>query len=337
MDFIKEPQLKGILKIAPISNMGAVSLTPENISDNNLLRPLKDIVDICGTNPTSISFSVNTNSSEESGRTSDLNMHKDILGRVRSMEIEMPPLTREGYQNLQELFLDLTENIDYSNIVQMDSNLTSGSRQYIKVTNSKDYKGFTIYAKMRNESTGWVGTINYKLDSNTNGEYELSIIDYYNTKGSPLTNTDVLKALKVKISDEYIEIAVGPNYYFQTADSFETEAEKNAYLANMEKNYGYTFLQVSATIDVEETLTSDNYSYVIWYLIEYMSPEMNTPIKEIVYVGDSSFTNVKPFYKPNIVYDENGCIKTLDEIYVRDVKLNLIAKTAKSKRKYSWG
>ena len=153
MDFIKEPQLKGILKIAPISNVGAVSLTPENISENNLLRPLRDIVDICGTNPSSISFSINTNSSEESGRTSDLNMHKDVLGRVRSMEIDMPPLTKEGYQNLQELLLDLTENIDYSNVVQRESNLSSGSREYVKVSNSQDYKGFIIYAKMRNEHT----------------------------------------------------------------------------------------------------------------------------------------------------------------------------------------
>ena len=335
MNFITEPQLRGILKIAPISNMGAVSLTPENISSNNLLRPLKDIVDICGTNPESISFSVNTNSSEESGRTSDLNMHKDILGRVRSIEINMPPLTKENYQNLQELFMDLTENVDYSNIVQVDSNLSSGSREYIKISNSQDYKGFIIYAKMRNEYTGWVGTINERLDFNTNGEYEFQIKDYYNVKGSTLNNINELKALKVRISDEYIEIAVGTNYYFQTADSV-SENNKEQYLSDMSKNYGYTFLQVSATIDVTPTVTNENYSYVIWYLIEYMSPEMNIPIREIVYVGDSSFVNVKPFYKPNITYDNDGCIKTLDEIYVMDVKINLIAKTAKAKRKYQW-
>lgn len=322
MDYIKEPQLRGILKIAPISNKGAVSLTPENISDMDLIRPLKDIVDICGTNPQTITFSVNTNSSEESGRTSDLNMHKDILGRVRSMEVNFPPLTKENYQNLQELLLDLTENIDYSNLVQKETNLASGLRDYVKVANNSSYKGFYVYAKMRNYKTGWVGTISETIESNTAGEYELSIKDYYNTLGNTLQNTDELKALKVKISSEYIEIAVGPNY------NFSTEGEEN------ENNYGYTFLQVDATVDVTPTIDNENYAYVVWYLIEYMSPEMNDPIREIVYVGDSSFTNIEPFYKPNIVYDKDGCIKTLDEIYVKNVKVSLVAKTAKSKKRY---
>lgn len=331
--FTPEPYLRGVLKIAPISNKGAVSLTPENVTNLDLIRPLQDIIDICGTNPTSIVFGINTNSSEESGRTSDLNMHKDILGRVRSFEIEMPPLKREGYQNLQELLMDLTENIDYSNLVQMESNLESGSREYIKVSNSSDYQGFIIYAKMRNEKTGWVGTINAELDSNTNGEYEFSIEDYYNSKGASLKDEDELKALKIKISDEYIEIAVGPNYYFQTADSIDDE-DKDKYLEDMSNNYGYTFLQVSANIEVTPTITNENYAYVVWYLIEFMSPETNTVIREIVYVGDSSFTNIKPYYQPNITYDENGAIKTLNEIYVKDLKINLIAKTAKAKQRF---
>lgn len=309
MIFTPEPYLRGVLKIAPVSNKGAVSLTPENITDLDLIRPLQDIIDICGTNPSSISFSVNTNSSEESGRTSDLNMHKDILGRVRSMEIEMPPIKKEGYQNLQELLMDLTENVDYSIVAQGNSNLESGETESISGTNSTDYQGFTIYAKVRNSTTGWVGTVNGTIDANVNGDYQFYLTDYYNVNGTGLSDNEELKALRVTINGDNITVS-------------------------MMNGYGYNFIQLSATIEVTPTITNENYSYVVWYLIEFMSPEMNNPIREIVYVGDSSFTNIKPYYKPSITYDSDGAVKTLNEIYVKDLKINLIAKTAKAKRRF---
>lgn len=89
-----------------------------DISNSNLLEPIQDILDICGTNPTSIKYGKNTSSSEESGRTQGsaddgiyLNMHKDILGRVRNFTLDFPPMFKEKYSKLDNLFMNKTETI----------------------------------------------------------------------------------------------------------------------------------------------------------------------------------------------------------------------------------
>lgn len=103
----------------------AVTLPEEFVADTqyytyqtDLLSPLKDIIDICGVNPSEIVYSKNTNSSEESGRTQGsaetgvyLNMHKDILGRVRDITMTFPPIFKEKYQSLDNLFMSLVENV----------------------------------------------------------------------------------------------------------------------------------------------------------------------------------------------------------------------------------
>lgn len=89
-----------------------------DISNSSLLEPIQDILDICGTNPSSIKYGKNTSSSEESGRTQGsaelgiyLNMHKDILGRVRNFTFNFPPMFKEKYSKLDELFMSKTEDI----------------------------------------------------------------------------------------------------------------------------------------------------------------------------------------------------------------------------------
>lgn len=92
-----------------------------DITDSSLLEPLKDIVDICGTNPSTITYSKNTSSSEESGRTQGsyasgifLNMHKDILGRVRDITLSFPPMFLEKYSKLDDLFMNKTQVVELS-------------------------------------------------------------------------------------------------------------------------------------------------------------------------------------------------------------------------------
>ena len=300
MEFIKETQLKGILKIAPLSNKGESSLNLSSLTDDKLLRPLTDIVDICGTNPTTISYSINTNSSDESGRTSDLTMHKDILGRVRSWEINFPPLTKQGYQKLQELLFDMTEYAQSEIIIQKNN-----SNEPVNANNSCN--SYIVYGKLVNESTGWCGTINAKFN-NSDGTYTYSLQDYYNKIDNTLTpNENDLKALNVSVSSNNITISCN-------------------------SGYKYTYIELNGFTQDQ----SEEPSYTIWYLIEFMSPEMNRPIRDIVYVGDSSFTGIEPFYKPNITYDTNGMIKTIDEIYVKNVKVNLVSKDAKPIERYNY-
>lgn len=85
-------------------------------NDGDLLEPVQDILDICYTNPSSITYNKNTSSSENSGRTQGssesgvyLNMHKDILGRVRELNISFPPMFKEKYMLLDNLFMNKTE------------------------------------------------------------------------------------------------------------------------------------------------------------------------------------------------------------------------------------
>lgn len=113
---IFNPYARGIVRIAPIrEDIDTTNLTPTNIQDSDFLEPIKDIIDICGTNPSEITYSKNTSSSEESGRVQkNLNMHKDILGRVRDVTLSFPPMFMEKYSELDELFMNKTQEIEVS-------------------------------------------------------------------------------------------------------------------------------------------------------------------------------------------------------------------------------
>lgn len=86
-----------------------------NSTTSNLLEPIKDITDIevCGQNPTTLTFSKNTMSSEETGRSLDnLNMYKDILGRVWDFKFTFAVLNNDKYKALEEYFTDKTQTFD---------------------------------------------------------------------------------------------------------------------------------------------------------------------------------------------------------------------------------
>lgn len=185
-------------------------------ADSSLLEPLKDIIDICGTNPSEINYSKNTSSSEESGRTQGvlgsgllLNMHKDILGRVRDIELHFPPMFLEKYSALDNLFMNKT--------------------QEVKAT----------------------------IETET-GEK--------NEEGNPIT----------------------------------------------------------------ETTEKDVSQYIMWYYVELLLPETGGVIKDIYYVGDSSFTGVKIQYKNTVTEtDANGNATKIEaKPFAKDLKINLIGKCA---------
>ena len=180
-----------------------------DITDSNLLEPLRDIVDICGTNPSEIKYSKNTSSSEESGRTQGstasgvfLNMHKDILGRVRDVEMSFPPIFIEKYSALDNLFMNKTQIVKTS--------------------------------------------------------------------------------------------------------------------------------QETTTEDPNETTETETEQYVMWYYVELLLPETGGVVKDIYYVGDSSFTSVTIEYR-NIVSasDRSGNATKIDaKPFAKGLKINLIGKCA---------
>ena len=191
-------------------------------SESSLLEPLKDIVDICGTNPSEINYSKNTSSSEESGRTQGsfssgifLNMHKDILGRVRDVEMTFPPMFLEKYSKLDDLFMNKT--------------------QIIKTTETE-----------------------YQSDENGN-----VVVD---NEGNAVTE------------------------------------EK----------------EITAT------------QYVIWYYVELLLPETGGVVRDIYYVGDSSFTGVSIEYRNTVTEtDQNGNPKKIEaKPFAKNLKIKLIGKCA---------
>ena len=192
-----------------------------DITDSSLLEPIKDIVDICGTNPSEITYSKNTSSSEESGRTHGvqgsgllLNMHKDILGRVRDITLSFPPMFIEKYAELDNLFMNKTQEVN------------------VTITSPK-------------------------VDADGNV---------------------VLKDKKVVTEETEIETA----------------------------------------------------QYIMWYYVELLIPEAGGVIKDIYYVGDSSFTGVKIQYKNAITESDihGNPLKIEVKPYAKDLKINLIGKCA---------
>lgn len=100
------------------------------ISDaSNLLEPIKDItnVAVCGQNPTTITYSKNTMSSEETGRTiENLNMYKDILGRVWDFKFNFAVLNNSKYSALENYFMDKTHTFNVTS-----NNTTTSVTRYV--------------------------------------------------------------------------------------------------------------------------------------------------------------------------------------------------------------
>lgn len=297
---IAEPLLRGVLKVAPLKS--TYKGIAKNVSSNDLLQPLKDIIDICGTNPSNIEFATNSQSSEESGRTGSLTMHKDLLGRVRTVDLSFDLLKREQYQPLYDFFMELVENVNQSNKISIYVPTSAGVTT--TQTCSVD-SGATIYCKLKNATTGVVGTINAKITDN--GQYDLKLTEYYSPDIATPTDSDIT-ALHVVKSGTTLTMSVI-------------------------NDFAYTVMEVDSI--AYNPVSNAETNYVIWYYIEIMLPENDIPIKEIVYIGDSGFTSLGTFYKTDtsiIRTDDNQYIeKKLTNIYVKDLKIPFIAKDAVSR------
>ena len=303
---IEEPLLRGILKVAPLK--GSYDGPARNVTSENMLHPLKDIIDICGTNPTSIEFSTNSQSSEESGRDVDLNMHKDLLGRVRTIDMSFDLLKKEQYQPLHDFFMGLTENTNFTNVVSVYAPNDGGSTDPQNFTTTD---GFNIYCKLSNKSTGWSGVIS-TYAQRISGTYTLKLTSYNNLNGLVPSDSDI-SALKITIS--------GNNVTIEPVNGF-----------------AYTIMECDNGGSPSDT---DNNQLVIWYYIEVLLPESDVPIKEIVYIGDSGFTSLGTHYKTDteVLYDNNGypyMTKKLTNIYIKNLKVPMIAKNAMSRVRFDY-
>lgn len=302
---IEEPLLRGILRVAPLKS--TYSGIARNVTPNDMLQPLRDIIDICGTNPSSIEFSTNSQSSDKSGRDVNLGMKKDLLGRVRTIDMEFQLLKKEQYQPLHDFFMNLSADSGFSNVFSMYVPTKEGSsaRQSFQSSN-----GINIYCKMVDSVSGWKGTISTYLPKQ-NGTYNLKLNSYYNPNSTVPTDSEIT-ALTVTIS--------GNNFNLSTVGNFK-----------------YTQIEC----DTGDAPTNANTNqYVIWYYVEIMLPENDMPIKEIVYVGDSGFTSLGTFYKVDteIVKTDNDSFieKKLTNIYVKNLKVPMIAKNATSKVRFDY-
>ena len=302
---IEEPLLRGILKVAPLK--GSYDGPARNVTSEHMLHPLKDIIDICGTNPSSIEFSTNSQSSEESGRDVDLNMHKDLLGRVRTIDMSFDLLKKEQYQPLHDFFMELTENTNFTNVVSVYAPNSNGSTDPQKFTTTD---GFNIYCKLSNKETGWSGVVSTYAQK-ISGTYTLKLTSYNNPNGLVPSDSDI-SALKITIS--------GNNVTIEPVNGF-----------------AYTIMECDNGGSPSDT---DNNQLVIWYYIEVLLPESDVPIKEIVYIGDSGFTSLGTFYKTDtsIVRTDNGDYmeKKLTNIYVKNLKVPMIAKNAMSRVRFDY-
>lgn len=302
---IEEPLLRGILKVAPLK--GSYSGPARNVTSDDMLQPLKDIIDICGTNPSSIEFSTNSQSSEESGRTAELTMTKDLLGRVRTIDMEFEVLKKEQYQPLHDFFMNLTENTNYSNVLSVYVPVNGGSTEEQTFTSSF---GFNIYCTLSNVETGWKGVVS-KYISLTSGTQTVKLTSYNNPSGAVPTDADI-SALSITISGSTVKIKPinGFTYNIMECDAGSSPSDE------------------------------DTNQYVIWYYIEVMLPESDVPTKEIIYIGDSGFTSLGTFYKTDtkIVETQDGGYieKKLTNIYVKNLKVPMIAKNAMSRVRFDY-
>lgn len=298
---IEEPLLRGILKVAPLK--GSYDGPARNVTSDDMLQPLRDIIDICGTNPSSIEFSTNSQSSEESGRTGSLKMTKDLLGRVRTIDMEFNLLKKEQYQPLYDFFMELVENKNQSNKISVYVPNANG----ITTTQSCTIDaGATIYCKLINPTTGIKGTISTTIT--TDGTHNLKLTDYYSPSIASPSDSELTALTVVKSG--------------------------NSLIVSVNDDYRYTIMEVDSITSSPDSEAKTE--YVIWYYIEVMLPESDVPIKEIIYIGDSGFTSLGTFYKTDneILYDDNGdpyMTKKLNNIYVKNLKVPMIAKNAVSR------
>ena len=302
--YIDEPKLRGLIKVAPLRSSANDNrvMSPENLVPSDFVRDPIDIVDLCGINPSEIEFAVNTQSSEEgSYRTSGLDMHKDILGRVRTINLNWDLLKKEQYQQLSDFFMDMVDNSDFSNKVSVYS--VDGSTEAKSFTGS--FTLINIYAKLKNETTGWTGEISTSVSSTQN----ISLNTYYNANGSVPSGNDIV-ALNVTIAGNTVTLT--------PINGFK-----------------YTILE--ADITSQSKVLQSNVKLIVWYYIEIMLPESDYPVKEVVYVGDSGFTNLGTIYKTKLEYVDNVGTKEIKEIYTKGLKLPLIAKTKKIPRRFRYG
>jgi hypothetical protein len=348
---VTNPYQKGILKVAPIK----VSIDDSNLSidtirayagDNgDLLEELTDIVDICGINPSSIKMSKNTQSSEESGRDASLNMHKDILGRVRDFTITFPIMSDEKFQELDNMFMNKTEvvfaaqtsteaDLTENKFESFDGNNTISVSYIPSMLSSDDYDKadnpansvmkFSCNINKYSKVNGLVSRLS--LDT---GFYGYELVDLYN------------KAVK-----EGKEYAILQSYdaYGDILFKIDTSSKKITFSINTtENNDAYIKLYdvVVKTYDEQEVVAgvsdfTSSREYIIWYLVQILTPE-GEQIKDVFYVGDSSFTDVENVYiQRNVpILDDKGNATGASEVkvfaYAKNVTLNLIGKTALSR------
>lgn len=295
---IEEPLLRGILKVAPLKS--TYSGPARNVTSSDMLQPLRDIIDICGTNPSSIEFATNSQSSEESGRTPSLTMHKDLIGRVRTIDMEFELLKKEQFQPLHDFFMELVDNPNQTNIVSVYD--PSGNGLTTPQVGVFDF-GITIYCKLHNPTTGWKGVVSTIVTDKTT--QNLKLTEYYNSSSATPSDSDIT-ALSVTTND-WGQFDITPiNGFVYT--SMEVDS-------------------IASSIQDDDAETN----YVIWYYIEIMLPENDVPIKEIIYVGDSGFTSLGTFYRVDTILDENNMTKRLGNIYVKNLKIPMIAKNAMSR------
>lgn len=96
--------------VLPAGYVSGTTYYSFNSSVSDLIEPIQDITDICGINPSEISYSKNTMSSENSGRVlENLNMVKDILGRVWDIKLKFSVLTMQRLQDLDDYFMNKTQ------------------------------------------------------------------------------------------------------------------------------------------------------------------------------------------------------------------------------------
>jgi hypothetical protein len=149
---------------------------------SNLLEPIRDITEICGINPSDISYSKNTMSSELTGRVlNNLNMQKDILGRVWDTTLTFSLLSSDKMKRLDDFFMNKTETF---NVTQENA--------------SKEVTRYVIWYYMElSTPTGIIKDIFYVGDSSfTDVETHYKVIKQPNGK---LGTTSYGKGVKINL------------------------------------------------------------------------------------------------------------------------------------------
>lgn len=150
-------------------------------SVSNLLEPIRDITEICGINPSGISYSKNTMSSELTGRVlSNLNMQKDILGRVWDTTLTFQILSSDKMKKLDDFFMNKIEkfNITQGNETReitryviwyyMELQTPTGLIKDIFYVGDSSFTEVETHYKIIQKPNGELGTTSYAKDLNIN-------------------------------------------------------------------------------------------------------------------------------------------------------------------------